>query len=189
MAPLAAGVTGLVLAAGAGVRAGGPKALRHGADGTPWLATVVGALRAGGCAQVVVALGAESERARPLVPGPARVVEVPDAATGLSASLRAGLAAVDAGTIAVLVALVDEPGLPAAAVRRIAASAAPDALVRAGYTGRPGHPVLLGREHLAAVAAAAVGDRGAGPYLAAHGARLVECGDLWDGRDVDGPPG
>ena len=46
---------GLVLAAGAVSRYGGPKAL---AAGGHWLRTAVGALREGGCATVVVVLGA-----------------------------------------------------------------------------------------------------------------------------------
>jgi len=31
------------------------------------------------------------------------------------------------------------------------------------------------------------GDSGARGYLVAHGAIEVECGDLWDGADVDTP--
>ena len=70
------------------------------------------------------------------------------------------------------------------------ASAKPgaDALARAGFEGRPGHPVLLGRDHWAAVAAEAHGDRGAGPYLRAHAALEVDCADLWAGADLDTPP-
>lgn len=187
MQPAAPRVTGIVLAAGAGRRAGGPKGLRRGPDGAPWVATVVEALRAGGCDEVVVAVGAAADEVAALVPGAARVVLVADGAAGLSASLRAALAAVDPAADAALIALVDEPELPASAVRRLVALAAPDALARAVYDGRPGHPVLLGREHLGAAAASASGDRGAGGYLRAHGARAVECGELWHGRDVDGP--
>ncbi|HWR85187.1 MAG TPA: NTP transferase domain-containing protein, partial [Rhodoglobus sp.] len=52
------GVTGIVLAAGAGTRAGGAKALRREPDGTPWLELAATALRDGGCERVVVVLGA-----------------------------------------------------------------------------------------------------------------------------------
>lgn len=37
----AAGIAGVVLAAGAGTRFGGPKALATHPDGTPWLATAI----------------------------------------------------------------------------------------------------------------------------------------------------
>ena len=60
-------------------------------------------------------------------------------------------------------------------------------LLRAEYGGRPGHPVVLGREHWAAVASTAVGDRGARDHLAAHPPTAVECGDLATGHDADTP--
>ena len=59
--------------------------------------------------------------------------------------------------------------------------------MRAAYEGVVGHPVLLGREHWSAVAQEALGDQGARGYLAAHPVRLVECGDLASGRDLDRP--
>jgi len=61
----------------------------------------------------------------------------------------------------------------------------PAALARATYDGRPGHPVLLGRDHWAGVVQTAVGDYGARAYLADRDVTLVECGDLATGRDVD----
>ncbi len=67
-------------------------------------------------------------------------------------------------------------------------TAVPDgraALVRAAYGGVPGHPVAIGREHWAAVITSAHGDRGARDHLRATPHRLVECGDLATGRDLD----
>ncbi|GHF04922.1 NTP transferase domain-containing protein [Pseudolysinimonas yzui] len=181
-------VAGIVLAGGAGTRAGGPKALRRDADGMPWLHRAVAALRGGGCGSVWVVLGADAALARALVPAEATVVVAEDWAEGLSASLRAGLGAAPPDASAVVVTLVDLPGLPAAAVARLL-SAPLDAatLRRATYEGRPGHPVVIGRDHWAAVAASVDGDRGAGRYLAAQGAELVELSGLWDGADADGP--
>ena len=60
-------------------------------------------------------------------------------------------------------------------------------LARAAYAGEPGHPVLLGRDHWAEVAAHRHGDRGARDYLGAHDVTLVECGDLATGADQDDP--
>lgn len=181
-------ITGVVLAAGAGTRFGGPKALARDAGGVPWLHTAVAALRAGGCTEVVVVLGAGADAAEPLVPEGARVVVAADWGAGLSRSLRAGLAAA-ADADACVVIPVDTPDLPAAAVARVLAAATEPraALARAVYDGRPGHPVLLGADHLAAVVAEAEGDTGAGPYLARHDAAAIECGDLWSGRDRDTP--
>jgi CTP:molybdopterin cytidylyltransferase MocA len=61
-------VCGVVLAAGAGTRFGGPKALARTAAGEPWLALAVGTLRAAGCEPVVVVLGTGADEAEPLVP-------------------------------------------------------------------------------------------------------------------------
>jgi CTP:molybdopterin cytidylyltransferase MocA len=83
------------------------------------------------------------------------------------------------------------PGVTSAAVRRITAHAAPDALVMGGYAGRRGHPVLLGRDHWAGVRDAATGDRGARDYLRAHAGlvRVVDVGDVADDADLDVPSG
>ena len=178
-----------MLAAGAGTRFGGPKALARESDGTPWIELAVRMLRAAGCAPVLVALGACAEEARGLVPPDADIVMVEDWPEGLSASLRAGLAAASAGLAeAVLITPVDTPGATAdAAARVISHAGAPLAseLARAVYDGRPGHPVLIGRDHWAALAETLTGDSGAGAYLTGHGALAVECSDLWSGADVD----
>jgi CTP:molybdopterin cytidylyltransferase MocA len=181
-------VAGIVLAAGAGTRADGPKALRRDASGMPWLHRAVAALRGGGCDPVLVVLGAEAGLARELVPPGTEIVVAENWADGLSASLKAGLATVPDDADAAVLTLVDLHGLPAEAVARIlAAPIGPATLRRATYAGRPGHPVLLGHDHWAAAAAAARGDRGAGRYLKAQGAELVELSGLWDGEDDDAP--
>lgn len=185
----------MVLAAGAGTRFGMPKALVRAEDGTPWLHLACRTLLDGGCRDVAVVLGAEASEAEELVPPGASFVVASDWASGLAASLRAGLAAATkTGADAAVVSLVDLPGLRADAVRRVLGSAgAPEAarraLRRATYAGRPGHPVLVGRAHWPALAAAVHGDAGAGPYLRAHAATAVDCTDLGGGDDVDRPDG
>ncbi len=62
-----------------------------------------------------------------------------------------------------------------------------DDLVRATYAGRPGHPVLLGRDHWAPLAASASGDVGARAYLRERMVHEVSCEDLATGRDIDRP--
>lgn len=183
-------ICGIVLAAGAGTRFGGPKALARDEAGRPWLVRAVATLSAAGCDPVVVALGAGATEAALLVHGGARIVIVPDWAEGLSASVRAALAAAaSTDAAAALVIPVDVPDLPASACRRVLADGGDldVALRQATYAGEPGHPVLIGRSHWSALTAGLEGDRGAGPYLRAHGADAVECGDLWHGGDVDAP--
>ncbi|TCB97198.1 nucleotidyltransferase family protein [Micromonospora zingiberis] len=185
-------LAGLVLAAGGGRRYGMPKALvRH--HGRPLLDRSIAVLRAASCDPVVVVLGAAADdvRARGALDGVV-AIDNSDWATGMGSSLRAGLAALaDTDAVAVVVTLVDMPGVTAAAVRRVTAGAGPAALVTAGYdSGRPGHPVLLGRDHWAGVAALAVGDVGARPYLRANAAsvRVVPCADVADDEDLDLAP-
>ncbi|MDF1604871.1 nucleotidyltransferase family protein [Nocardioides sp. YIM 152315] len=181
-------VHGILLAAGAGRRMGRPKALVRADDGEPWLVRGVRALRDGGCDRVDVVLGARAEEALPLLDGTGAVAVVAaDWASGMSASLRVGLSSVEAtDAVAAVVTLVDLPDVGADVVRRLLADP-PDAgtLRRAAYDGRPGHPVVLGRAHWAAVAGGATGDRGARDYLATRTVEEVECGDLAGGRDVD----
>jgi CTP:molybdopterin cytidylyltransferase MocA len=182
-------ITGLVLAAGGGRRYGMPKALVRW-HGRLLVQHAVATLTAGGCADVVVVLGAEADRVRAEAPDLGRTVENPDWPTGMASSLRAGLAAL-AGTPAeaAVVLLVDMPGVTAEAVRRILALAAPGVLAIGGYDDRRGHPVLLGRDHWSGVAAAATGDRGARDYLRAHHdeVRVVPVGDVASDLDIDVP--
>jgi CTP:molybdopterin cytidylyltransferase MocA len=168
---------------------GRPKALVVDGAGEPWLARSVEVLHEGGCEEVTVVLGAAVDEAVRLLDGRgADVVVARDWAEGMSASLRAGLAALPP-VDAALVHLVDLPDVTAAVVRRVAAAATGRAtLARASYAGVPGHPVLLGRDHWAPVVADAVGDQGARQYLRDREVALVECGDLASGADVDRAP-
>ncbi|HEV7194705.1 MAG TPA: nucleotidyltransferase family protein [Pedococcus sp.] len=181
---------GLVLAAGAGVRMGGPKALVAHPQGGALLTHALAVLREAGCEPVVAVLGAEAASASMLTRAADVVVVAEDWATGQAASLRAGLEAVQStGAQAVVVLLVDLPDVTAQVVVRVVAAAGgtPQALARAAYLGMPGHPVVLGRDHWGGVLASATGDQGARDYLATHAHLSIECGDLATGGDVDTP--
>ena len=195
----AGGVTtvGLVLAAGAGRRMGGPKALVRLTDGGPTLVeTSVQRVRDAGCDRVVVVVGAAAQEVSDAVShSGVDIVTAADWDEGMGASLRAGLTHLVAGDDDLaLVTLVDLPDVTTAVMARVLHAAstgtttrggARAALARAAYDGVPGHPVVLGREHWAAVRDTAVGDRGARDHLKATPHLLVECGDLATGRDVD----
>jgi len=182
---------GLVLAAGAGRRMGGPKALVRLTERGPALVeTAVARVLEGGCDRVVVVVGAAAEQAAALVAGTgAEVVLAEDWDEGMGASLRAGLGHLEhADDDVALVTLVDLPDVTAAVMVRVLAAAAGEgraALARAAYDGVPGHPVVIGRDHWDAVRTTARGDRGARDHLRATPHRLVECGDLATGRDLD----
>jgi CTP:molybdopterin cytidylyltransferase MocA len=170
---------GILLAAGAGIRYGMPKVL---AEQGEWLRCGVMALAGGGCDDIVVVLGAAVVD----VPATARAVIADDWTTGLSASLRAGLTAIDA-EYAVL-HTIDTPDIGADVVRRVldAARSSPSGLARARYGDRPGHPVVVARRHWPELLETLRGDEGARPFLGARGDVVtVDCTDLASGRDID----
>lgn len=176
----APGPAGVVLAAGAGTRFGMPKVLAGQGE---WLANAVGALAGGGCGDVVVVLGA----AVVAVPAPARAVVAENWSDGMSASLRAGLAAV-AGAPVVVLTLVDTPDVGADVIARVLAAAGPTGLARAVYDGRPGHPVVIAARFWPQLSATLSGDQGARRFLAGRADVVtVECGDLATGADIDEP--
>ena len=184
-------VAGLVLAAGGGRRYGMPKALVE-YEGGLLVERAVRTARAV-CDPVLVVLGAQAVdvwRAADL--DGATVLANRDWESGMASSLRTGLDGLRGwpGRIdAVLVTLVDMPGMMPEALRAVAAHAAPDALAIAAYDGVRGHPVLLGRDHWAGVAATATGDEGARRYLATHDVTEVDCTALADPTDLDVPRG
>ncbi|WP_326553444.1 nucleotidyltransferase family protein [Micromonospora sp. NBC_01813] len=195
-------LAGIVLAAGAGRRYGRPKALVR-LGGTLLVERAAATLTAAGCRPVVVVVGAGADQVRAAADlADATLVDNPDWASGMASSLRTGLAAVAAGLVgseaaaaarppdAVVVLLVDMPGIGPAAVRRVAAGADRRTLAVGGFApARTGHPVVLGRDHWSAVAATATGDAGARDYLRAHAdqVRIVPCGDVADPTDLDRP--
>jgi CTP:molybdopterin cytidylyltransferase MocA len=165
-----------------------PKALvRH--QGQLFVEHAADVLHEAGCTPVVVVLGALAEdvRTTAMLSG-SSLVDNPDWATGMGSSLRVGLTTLGASdATAVVVLPVDTPGVTAEAIRRLAELASPEALARATYDGKPGHPVLIGRDHWAGVAELATGDEAAKPYLAQHKVTKVPCEDVAGGADVDRP--
>jgi CTP:molybdopterin cytidylyltransferase MocA len=178
-------VAGLVLAAGAGRRFGGPKAIAL-LYGERLVDRAARLLRDGGCEPVLVISGAV-----PLdVPG-ARVIENAEWTSGMGSSLRIGLAAAEESNAnAVIVALVDTPWVGVEAVRRLRAAQERGAVIAvATYDGAARHPVLLGRDVWDDAARLAVGDIGARALMVSRPDLVVDvpCDDTGDPRDVDVP--
>lgn len=171
---------------------GRPKALVVGADGRPWVVGAREHLIVGGCDQVTVVVGAAAAEVVAALPPGARTVAAEGWEQGMAASLAAGLrelmatpAEVDLG----VVMLVDLPSVTAEVIARVVGRASgPGTIVRAAYAGRPGHPVVVGRDHWSAMLASLADgspDRGASDWLSSQPVGMVECADLADGHDVD----
>lgn len=147
-------VGGIVLAAGAGSRFGGPKALAL-TGARPWVALAVDLLRAAGLEPIRVVIGAAAAEVRAAVPPGADVIENPDWAAGRTGSLQQGLRDLPPAVRAVLVHQVDFPEVRVetvtALVRRFGAEAqdgggdAESRIYLPIHDGRRGHPILLGR--------------------------------------------
>lgn len=169
---------------------GTAKALLRDESGRTYVGRGIDVLRSGGCSPVVVVVGARRREVEPLAASADRVVVADDWEDGQSASLRAGLQALEeTDAYAGCLLLVDLPDVGPDVVQRVTTAAGEGAagLARAAYDGVPGHPVVIGRDHWEGVLRSASGDRGARDYLAAHDHVVVECGDLATGRDVDTP--
>ncbi|TQN40854.1 molybdenum cofactor cytidylyltransferase/nicotine blue oxidoreductase [Blastococcus colisei] len=186
-APVLAAV---VLAAGGGRRYGMPKALVE-YEGSLLVERAVRTARAV-CDPVLAVLGARAVDVwRQADLGGAAVLANKEWETGMASSLRTGLDGLRGwpGRVdAALVLLVDMPGMTTDALQAMAEHAAPDALAVATYDGVRSHPVLIGRQHWAAVIETATGDEGARRYLAAHAVTEVDCTGLADPADLDVPP-
>lgn len=187
----AAGVVGaIILAAGRSTRMGGSSKLVADLHGRAVVTHVVGAVAAAGLPQPIVVVGDRAEAVRAALDGhPVDIVVARDFAEGLSASLRAGLAAVPPSWSAALVLLGDMPRVTPATLRALAAAALDDATIAVPvWKGKRGNPVLWGRAHFGALRGLS-GDVGGKALLSDHAGRVVEVAADSDGVliDVDTP--
>ncbi len=172
----AAGVSALVLAAGRSSRmAPQHKLLVPDASGVPMVARVVDHLLASRARPIRIVIGHRAQEVEAALQGrPVTFVPAPDYAAGLSASLRAGLAAVTER--AVLVVLGDMPLVTAASVDRLIETYDPDEgrlIVVPTHRGQPGNPVLWDRRYLPDMMALS-GDAGARTLLRQHAEAVTE---------------
>jgi nicotine blue oxidoreductase len=184
----------IVLAAGRGLRLGrGPKALLTWNDEVLVTRTARAAALAGCSVTVAVSPEATAVRRWLRTRSPsAQVVHVPDADLGMSASLRAAVRPLRAAASrprAVIVLLVDQPGVSVQVMRRLLDAHLPGRATRAAWNGAPGNPVVFDTADLVDAAALAEGDAGARAWLSQrpHLIDDVECADVGSGGDIDLP--
>ncbi|SFR79606.1 nucleotidyltransferase family protein [Sphingomonas jatrophae] len=156
----------IVLAAGSSRRWGAENKLMARIGGRPLVCHAVAAARQAPVGRILVVTGRQSGRVAAAVRGPrVTVVRARDHATGLSASVRAGLAALRPCETSVFIFLGDMPRVPPFLAERLArALRIRDSGVRPTSRGVPGHPVLLRRPDRTELAQLH-GDRGLAPLL------------------------
>ena len=171
-------VAAVVLAAGRSSRmAPRNKLLLPGADGKPMVARVVDVALASRARPVIVVVGNQAEAvSRALAGRDVRFVEAADYAAGLSASLRAGIAAVPADAAGAIVGLGDMPLVSAAVLDRLIETHDADegrGIVVPTWRGRPGNPVLWDRRFFPELTGL-TGDVGGRGLLERHADQVAE---------------
>ncbi|MEN9934151.1 MAG: hypothetical protein RLZZ387_730 [Chloroflexota bacterium] len=183
-------IAGIILAAGSASRMGRPKQLLDW-GGRPLVRVVVEQAVAAGLWPVLVVVGAAGAEVAAALEGlPVEIVPCPDYSAGQSASLRAGVAALDPEVAAAVVLLADQPFVTAAIIAALAGEwrAGGGPIVAPVYRGVRGNPVLFGRVVLPELLAV-TGDKGARAVIASDSSRVRQV--LFDDdrplADIDTP--
>ncbi len=181
---------GVVLAAGASRRFGGPlpKQLVE-LDGEPLVRRTARTALASRLSEVIVVVGHRGAEVRRAVEDlTVQVVDNPDWEEGQSGSVKTGLAAVPAGASGAVFIPCDQPYLGADVIDLLlaehAASGAP--IVVPAHRGRRGSPVLIARD-LFPELARIQGDAGGCQLFGAHPVAEVELDDRRSLLDFDTP--
>jgi molybdenum cofactor cytidylyltransferase len=175
--PLHPEVHVVLLAAGRSSRMGGPNKLLALFEGKPLVRRAAERALASKAAGTVVVTGHQGERVRDALSGLAlSFVDNPEFASGLSSSLKAGVAALPRQAAGALVVLGDMPGVSSADLDRLIEAfrkSGGRAVVRAAHDGHRGNPVILPRALFSAVAKLE-GDTGARHLVEAEGLDVVD---------------
>lgn len=176
-------IAAIVLAAGQSTRmAPHHKLLVTDRAGKPMIARTVDNMLSSGARPIIVVTGhREAEIRAVLGRRPVTIVTAPDHAAGLSASLRAGLAAVPETAAAALICLGDMPLVTGRMIDRLIETHDSDEgrlIVAPTGDGAFGNPVLWDRRYFPDLTAL-TGDRGARSLLERHAETVatVELGD------------
>lgn len=185
-------VAAIVLAAGRSSRMGGPNKLLAEIGGRPLVRIVAEAALASRARPVIVVTGHQRERVEAALAGlDVVLVHNPAYADGLSASLKAGIAAVPPAADGAIICLGDMPQVEALLIDRLLAAFDPErgALVAVPTIGgKRGNPVVWSRRFFSDLSTL-TGDVGARGLIASYPEAVVEVATTDDAAftDVDTP--
>jgi len=146
-------VAAIVLAAGTSSRmAPHHKLLVTDPTGKPMIARVVDNILSSTARPILVVTGHRADDIKAALAGrPVTFIDAPDYAAGLSASLKAGIAALPQTAAAALVCLGDMPLVTGRMIDRLIAAHDPDegrCIVVPTHQGKPGNPILWDRRYI-----------------------------------------
>jgi molybdenum cofactor cytidylyltransferase len=185
-------VAAMVLAAGQSSRMRGPNKLLAEVRGKPLVRSAVEAALASKASQVIVVTGHDENAVRDALKGlDVRFVRNERHAEGLSASLQAGIRALDASVAGAVVCLGDMPGVTGTLIDHLIEAFAPErgALIVAPVKdGQRGNPVLWARRFFPEILKLE-GDMGARKLAGAYADGVVEIAVEDDSAffDIDTP--
>jgi molybdenum cofactor cytidylyltransferase len=167
----------LILAAGRSTRMQGQNKLLALLAGKPLVRHVSEAALASRARPVMIVTGYQSERVRTALAGcKVTFVDNPSYATGLSTSLRVGLAALPGTSQGVVVVLADMPHITGAHIDRLIKAFEPThgkTIVVPVRDGKRGNPVLFGADYFTQMQRID-GDTGARALIRDHATCVVE---------------
>ncbi|HEY6431463.1 MAG TPA: molybdopterin-binding/glycosyltransferase family 2 protein [Acetobacteraceae bacterium] len=171
-------IAALVLAAGRSRRmAPHNKLLIADRTGKPMIARVVDNVLSSKARPILVVTGHQADEIERALGGrPVRYVHAPDYAEGLSASLKAGIAAVPPEAAAVVVCLGDMPLVTGRMIDRLLDTYDPDegrTIVLPTFRGKQGNPMLWDRRYFPEILQV-IGDSGARFLLGKHLEQVAE---------------
>ncbi len=176
-APRAPRIAALVLAAGQSRRMGNVNKLLVEVDGKPMVCHVLDSLAASQARPVTVVTGHDYAAVEKVLPKKGfTLTHNPDYASGLSSSLRRGLAALPENIDGVLVCLGDMPRVSPQVIDRLIAAFNPTegrAICVPTWQGKRGNPVLFARRFFAEMQDIA-GDTGARALIGEHAETVCE---------------
>jgi molybdenum cofactor cytidylyltransferase len=168
-------IAGLLLAAGGSTRFGSQKLLARIGDGDPLVRQTALALR-DAVDKLTIVVGSDADAVQRALAGiDATIVTNAEWSQGVGTSLRAGVRGLPAATMAVVVALGDQPFVDPAIVRAVVTEwrTTGSPIVSARYAGTRSHPVLFDRSMFAELESVS-GDRGARAVIDRDPARVVD---------------
>jgi molybdenum cofactor cytidylyltransferase len=176
-APRVPRITAVILAAGQSRRMGVANKLLEEVDGAAMVSRVVAQATASQAGEVIVVLGHEGKSVRAALADSGVIfADSPQYAEGLSASLKAGIAAVPEDSDGAIVLLGDMPAVTATHIDQVIAAFNPvegRSICVPTTRGKRGNPVLWGREYFAEIDALS-GDVGARHLIGTHADAVCE---------------